>query len=75
MLRSQIDDMEERKKKINAETKNKSQTFKDTQSFLSNLQEKALDKIPKEQLEKLKHIDVNIKEMKEKIFVLGTLTS
>ncbi len=75
MLHSQIHDMQERKKKINEETKNKSQTFKDTQSFLSNLQEKALDKIPKEQLEKLKHIDNNIREMKDKIKLLGTLVS
>ncbi len=75
MLRKDITEMEERKKKIHEESKNKSQTFKDTQSFLSNLQEKALDKIPKEQLEKLKHIDDNIKVMRQKIEVLGTLTS
>ncbi len=69
--KDQIESLEQQKKDIL--DRNKSQTFGDTRSFVQSIQQSALDKIPKEQLEKLKSIDKNIKDLKDQIKTIGTL--
>ncbi len=69
--KDQIEGLEDQKNQIL--DRNKSQHFGDTASFVRSMQQGILDKIPKEQLEKLKSIDKNIASLKDDIKKIGLL--